>query len=968
MLKSGTCSPQQEKLLRKLEATAAGQVAAAFSDGRIAALEGAFPEANRRAVSLEERARSFLKTWNGLFDIPDVVLASANATKATHDRRREVVFHDEVSASGWLDGGVTVSFDGKGQLRSVRSNVKACPDVKLPTNDATERALKTVHEMRGILKGEKQSGAARTVTVEPGWLNRSGEPHAAFAVTTIGEDGPAILLVGSTPGDKDQGPVVIGTRPEGIPSLTPIPAYHINPATQCPDFVAFDSPGCLLPESITGNPEKVAWGFFKRYPSLFGTGDPKRQLKLLEVMTDAVHPRLGTTVVFQQLFAGVPVFGCQLRVHLSASLAIVSLSGSYYRDPGVGAVPAVAAAQCLETAYSAWASGGRPDLKFKMPSAASAELTIYPARLTRNGGNRNHLAWQFDFLDQSIFVSAETGKFVARINRFRDVINILDSNQRRAEFMQNNGKTVGLDECSWGATLQLVNGVLQVPAADLDVDATALSAALDEANAFWRRCGRNGWDNGGGDISGYVDAVFVGLNAQARPIGAVVCSRGMVTQDVIGHELTHHLINSTSNLCYVDESGAANESYADVFGNIMFEETDPEWPVGEGSAIGIIRNMRNPGKLGQPETYAAYSNPGPDSDEGGVHTNSGILNRAAVLLSDGEAGTTHRGIGRSRMARLYFETLTKRLTPWSQFVDVLHNTVAAARFLSDETSDGVDFPPLQPGSSNPFTGREEAEVLWAFDKVGLSARWTRGWFKVAGTGSMTQTFYASPLPAGESVVDVSVMARRQDSQRTSNLVRATGPMTDVNADSGITLAMTVSPVIGTTNARTEATLTSPNFIEMYLLAAIDKTVPPPAVGVPPLPALNQRPTPMVHHYPVVGGFYKYEDTFFSGDMLPASCVIEDVELELWRRDPTNANNFEPRPGPRHRLGEPPLVAEAFGAAITESNVGTQNLTVKVSCWHGVFVSCRYRLIYWIRGNGCGLPDFKIETTGIFGLP
>jgi hypothetical protein len=68
------------------------------------------------------------------------------------------------------------------------------------------------------------------------------------------------------------------------------------------------------------------------------------------------------------------------------------------------------------------------------------------------------------------------------------------------------------------------------------------------------------------------------------------------------------------------------------------------------------------------------------------------------------------------------------------------------------------------------------------------------------------------------------------------------------------------------------------------------------------------------------------------------------------------------------MGETPLVAEAFGASIVQCSPGTGDLTVKVNCWHGVFVSCRYRLIYWIRGNGCRLPAFAVETQGIFGLP
>lgn len=967
MYVSGSHSSRQAKLLGQLKSQNDGPFAVTFLDGRIAAFEGLVASESRAGQDIVSSARSFLKKWHGLFLVDEDDLATAEAVKLGFDRRTEVVFTSTQGPVSWLEGGCSVSFDGKGRLRSVRTQMRSAPEVNLPSPDDIEKAVSLAHRLWATDREKPSASPPKPIAIEPQWLNRSGKPRASLYFEGRAEDGSSGLVVDLGEGSEME-PVSIGVRPESIPYLTPIPAYHINATTQCPDFVDFAPQGCLLPEATTGDPEKVARAFFKRYPSLYGTGDPDKQLSLVCIMSDPQQPQLGTTVVFQQLFAGVPVYGCQLRVHLSTSLAILSLSGTYYRDPGVSASPAVKPEHCLEAALAAWSRGGRPKLQEKLPDAKSAQLTIFPSRLMLNGGNQNHLTWQFGFFDEDIFVSAETGQFTARLNRFRDVINILDSNQRRAQYRQNNGKTVDLDECSWGATLQLVNGVLQVAAADLDAEATRLSAALDEANAFWRRCGRNGWDNGGGDVSGYVDATFVGLNAQARPIGAIVCSRGMVTEDLIGHELTHHVISSTSNLCYVDESGAANESYADVFGNLMFAEAQPDWPVGEGSAAGIVRNMRNPQLKGQPATYAGYKNLGPDDDDGGVHLNSGILNRAAVLLSDGEAGSGHSGIGRSRMARLYFDTMTKRLTPWSQFIDVLHNTLAAARELAATKTEGVDFPPNQLGRLNKFRGSEEAEVLWAFDKVGLSPRWARGWFKVSGSGTMTQRFYTSPLGNGETVEDVTVIARRQDNQRTTNQVKATGPLSDTNSDSSITLTMTIPPVIGTATALTEATVTSPNFIELYLAAAISRRIPPPNPGAPPQPALSDQPTPLIHHYPVVGGFYKYEDTFFSGQVLPPNCIVEDVELELWRRSPTNPSTFEPRPGPRHRMGETPLVAEAFGASIVQCSPGTGDLTVKVNCWHGVFVSCRYRLIYWIRGNGCRLPAFAVETQGIFGLP
>ena len=39
--------------------------------------------------------------------------------------------------------------------------------------------------------------------------------------------------------------------------------------------------------------------------------------------------------------------------------------------------------------------------------------------------------------------------------------------------------------------------------------------------------------------------------------------------DVVGHEMTHGITERTSDLVYQNESGAANESYSDIFGETI---------------------------------------------------------------------------------------------------------------------------------------------------------------------------------------------------------------------------------------------------------------------------------------------------------------------------------------------------------------------------------------------------------------
>ena len=111
--------------------------------------------------------------------------------------------------------------------------------------------------------------------------------------------------------------------------------------------------------------------------------------------------------------------------------------------------------------------------------------------------------------------------------------------------------------------------------------------------------------------------------------------------DVHAHELTHGVISSKSNLAYLYQSGALNESFADFFGALV---DDSNWTVGEdlffdGSAM---RSLSNPNLYGQPGHMSEYFYLPLSIDSGGVHFNSGIPNRALYLLAE---GLTNEGLG-----------------------------------------------------------------------------------------------------------------------------------------------------------------------------------------------------------------------------------------------------------------------------------------------------------------------------------
>jgi Zn-dependent metalloprotease len=176
-------------------------------------------------------------------------------------------------------------------------------------------------------------------------------------------------------------------------------------------------------------------------------------------------------------------------------------------------------------------------------------------------------------------------------------------------------------------------------------------------------------------------------------------NRFTIALDIIGHELTHGVTSYEANLVYWDQSGALNESMSDVFGSLVKQylrqqtATDADWIIGEGlftdnvNGTGI-RNMKAPG--------TAYDDPvlGKDpqpahmddyvktiEDNGGVHINSGIPNRAFYVTAV-ELG----GYAWEKAGQIWYKTLTDKLSERSNFQDAADLTFEAAGELFGDGS------------------------------------------------------------------------------------------------------------------------------------------------------------------------------------------------------------------------------------------------------------------------------------------
>ncbi len=175
-------------------------------------------------------------------------------------------------------------------------------------------------------------------------------------------------------------------------------------------------------------------------------------------------------------------------------------------------------------------------------------------------------------------------------------------------------------------------------------------------------------------------------------------NKGVTGIDVTGHELTHGVTQYTSGLNYSYESGAMNESMSDIMGkSVQFvaKPNDKNWKMSNDMGW-IIRDMSNPKAEDQPDTYMGNKWYSGTSDNGGVHTNSGVGNYMFYLLVDGGSGTNDNGdsysvssIGLGKADQIIYRTETVYLTPTSQYNDWREACINAATDLYGANSNEV---------------------------------------------------------------------------------------------------------------------------------------------------------------------------------------------------------------------------------------------------------------------------------------
>lgn len=244
------------------------------------------------------------------------------------------------------------------------------------------------------------------------------------------------------------------------------------------------------------------------------------------------------------------------------------------------------------------------------------------------------------------------------------------------------------------------------PAADEAYDGAGATYDL-----YWEIYQRNSIDGNGMRLDstvhyqqGYDNAFWNGRQMvygdgdEDLPVNQRLFNRFTVAVDVIGHELTHGVTQYTGNLNYLNQPGALNESFSDVFGSLVKQRrlghsaASADWIIGEGlftsNVKGAgIRSMKAPGtayndpvlgKDPQPANMKDFVNTA--DDNGGVHINSGIPNHAFYL-----AAVELGGYAWEKAGRIWYASL-QRINASASFQDAANLTNSVAGELYGQNS------------------------------------------------------------------------------------------------------------------------------------------------------------------------------------------------------------------------------------------------------------------------------------------
>ena len=474
------------------------------------------------------------------------------------------------------------------------------------------------------------------------------------------------------------------------------------------------------PAQLAGDvtPEVAARSFLATYGGLFGLTDPAQELSVMRART---LDEGGSMVRFQQVYRGIPVLGGELIVNMDSARDVLSANGEVLPDIGVSTAPALDAEAARRIALQKVAKDN--DLEVSALTATQPELWVYnPVLLGGTGPKVTSLVWRTEVeakellpIRELVLVEAHLGFVVLHFNQ-------IDTALSRTVFDNQNNPNENLAlfpaVCTEG---------VGCTGAGTDDD-FAYNFAADTYNFYNTYHSRDSLDGAGLPListvrycpaSGLCPYPNAFWNGAQMVYGADYAS----ADDVVGHEMTHGVTDHESRLFYYMQSGAINESFSDIWGEFIDQTNATNgsgggilWRMGEDLPIGAIRSMQDPtiygdpDRMGSPNYHCGTDDFGSD-DMGGVHTNSGVSNKAAYLMANGGSfqGYNVAPLGIAKTAKIFYKVQTDLFTSASDYQDLYDDLQQACTALigtvttpadCQEVKDAVDATQMnqQPAS------------------------------------------------------------------------------------------------------------------------------------------------------------------------------------------------------------------------------------------------------------------------------
>ncbi len=527
-------------------------------------------------------------------------------------------------------------------------------------------------------------------------------------------------------------------------------------------FVTAKDGGPMSVELPPGRTAVKPMDFLEQYGDLFGVAASAEQLVMSKTRTDALGH---THTTFRQVHRGVPVFSGVLKVHQNAAGFVTVANGDFYAiTPKLSMDPAIDAETAVLIARTVVLPAGCV--------VAHSELVIVDPGWYGDAQRGARLAYYIILEDpaaavrEAVFVDAHSRTILDHWSmtdtaRFRMVYDAMQTNDVPGTLARSEG-----------------DPPVSAPA---DVN-RAYDYAGDIYDYYSRAFGRDSIDDFGLDMILTTNWFCPNANAFWNGNQMIFCE-GTVTDDITAHEMTHGVTQYTANLIYQNQPGQLNESYSDVFGELvdLFNGNaafpgppsgSPAWPshptgpgqdtpnnlrtgcsfgfppnypsgvrwlAGEDSFAfgGAIRDMWDPTCMGDPDRANSEIPICYPFDSGGVHMGSGVPNHAFAILTDGKSfnGYTVDGIGPIKSGAVWYRALSTYLTVASDFRDAYAaiNQSALDLIGSDPNDPRTGFP-----SGDVFTTHDAEQVDKALRATEMD---TAG---ICGSGTVLDTNPPSP--------------------------------------------------------------------------------------------------------------------------------------------------------------------------------------------------------------------------------